>query len=179
MFALSCLMLGSMHAVMVNHLHHHKHCLGEDDMEGMSAKLSWWRALALGPVFPYRLHRRALELASPRIKRWIAAELLANALWISAALFALPFVALKLFVLSMALGHCFTAFFAVWTVHNGCDRSHFIGRTVRGKLQSVLTYNMFYHLEHHLYPSVPTCRLHVLGARLDAQAPELQQKRVF
>ena len=179
MFTLSCLMLGSMHAVMVNHLHHHKHCLDDDDMEAMSAKLSWWRALTLGPVFPYKIHVRAFELATPRIKRWIVAELIANAIWIPVALFLVPSVAVKLFVVTMALGQCFTAFFAVWTVHNGCDENHFIGRIVWGRLKSFLTYNMFYHIEHYLYPSVPTCHLHTLGERLDQSAPELQQKRVF
>src|SRR5689334_11142540 len=31
MFSLSVLMLGSMHAVQLNHLAHHTHCLSEDD----------------------------------------------------------------------------------------------------------------------------------------------------
>jgi fatty acid desaturase len=31
MSGLSLLMLGSMHAVQVSHLHHHRHCLDEDD----------------------------------------------------------------------------------------------------------------------------------------------------
>jgi fatty acid desaturase len=38
MFVLSVLMLGSMHAVQVNHLQHHKHCMGDDDVEAMSAR---------------------------------------------------------------------------------------------------------------------------------------------
>src|ERR1700741_2114250 len=39
MAALSVLMLGSMHAVQVNHLRHHRHCLEADDVEAMSARL--------------------------------------------------------------------------------------------------------------------------------------------
>jgi len=38
---------------------------------------------------------------------------------------------------------------------------------------------MFYHVEHHLFPTVPTCRLPVLAERLDTVAPELKTKLVF
>src|SRR5262249_14784394 len=39
MFVLSVLMLGSMHAVWFNHLRHHRHCMDENDVEGMSARM--------------------------------------------------------------------------------------------------------------------------------------------
>jgi fatty acid desaturase len=39
MFVLSILMLGSMHAVRFNHLQHHRHCMGDDDVEAMGARL--------------------------------------------------------------------------------------------------------------------------------------------
>jgi fatty acid desaturase len=38
---------------------------------------------------------------------------------------------------------------------------------------------MFYHLEHHLFPAVPTSHLPELARRLDAVAPALNSKRVF
>jgi beta-carotene hydroxylase len=38
---------------------------------------------------------------------------------------------------------------------------------------------MFYHLEHHLFPAVPTCNLGKLAKRLDAAAPEWSQRQVF
>src|SRR4051812_24203612 len=40
LFVLSLLMLGSMHAIQVSHLHHHRHCLDEEDAEGSTARLS-------------------------------------------------------------------------------------------------------------------------------------------
>lgn len=52
-------------------------------------------------------------------------------------------------------------------------------RTIRGRLKGWATYDMFYHLEHHLFPAVPTCRLPELAKRLDAIDPELSSKRVF
>ena len=45
--------------------------------------------------------------------------------------------------------------------------------------KAFVTYNMFYHVEHHLFPSVPTCHLPELARRLDGAAPELQRKLVF
>src|SRR6266852_5882276 len=63
MFLLSALMLGSMHAVQINHLHHHRHCLGEQDVEGASARMPAWKAIVVGPLFPVRLHINAWKHA--------------------------------------------------------------------------------------------------------------------
>ena len=79
----------------------------------------------------------------------------------------------------MAAGHCLTAFFAVWTVHHHCDRTHYIARTLRGRIRNALTFNMFRHIEHHLFPAVPTRHLAALSIRLDEAAPELKKKIVF
>ncbi len=55
----------------------------------------------------------------------------------------------------------------------------FPARTQRGRLGSVMTYNMFYHAEHHLFPQVPTRNLPALAARLDRVVPELRTAPVF
>ena len=36
----------------------------------------------------------------------------------------------------------------------------------------MFTFSMFFNLEHHLFPQVPTARLHILARRLDAAEPE-------
>ena len=46
-------------------------------------------------------------------------------------------------------------------------------------MKAFVSYEMFFHLEHHLFPAVPTRRLPILAGRLDAVAPELGAKRVF
>lgn len=184
MFILSCLMLASMHAVQVTHLHHHRHCLHDDDIEAGHVGLPWWRVLFGGPKFVIQLHREAWRMA-PRSKRvWIGAELIA------AGLFALGIVAVAVIrgravpnglcwhIGAMAVGECMTAFFAVWIVHRGCDAEHSIARTQRGWLKNVVSYSMFYHLEHHLFPAVPTCHLDRLAERLDEAAPEAKEKQV-
>jgi len=179
MLALSVLMLGSMHAVQVNHLRHHRYCLGEEDVEAMSARLPAWRALLLGPWFPLRLHHAALQVGSPRQRRWIGVELLANAVWIALVFAFLDNRVLQYHVMAMALGQCLTAFFAVWTVHHDCSDGAFPARTIRNPLKAWLTYAMFYHVEHHLYPAVPTRRLPILARRLDRVAPDLGALKVF
>jgi fatty acid desaturase len=179
MFVLSVLMLGSMQAIQVNHLQHHKHCMDDDDVEAMSARMSGFLAIPIGPVFPVLLHLNAFRLANRWQRRWIIAELLANAVWVGLVFGVLDVAALKYHVVAMAIGQCLTAFFAVWTVHHDCDRSHFIARTLRSRLLNLLSFGMFFHVEHHLFPRVPTCHLSILAERLDQAAPELQEKQVF
>jgi fatty acid desaturase len=179
MVALSVLMLGSMHAVQINHLRHHRHCLEEDDIEAMGARLSAIGALMLGPWYPWCLHRKALEIATPSQRNWIHAELLANCAWVGAVFFVLDSSALRYHVIAMATAQCCTAFFAVWTTHHGCDRSGPIARSIRNRFKAAITYNMFYHFEHHAFPAVPTCKLPVLAARVDAAMPQLKMKKVY
>jgi fatty acid desaturase len=172
MFAFSLAMLGSMHAVQWNHLRHHRHCLAEHDIEAMGARRSAWSALLLGPRFPIRLHCAALAGAAAAQRRWIAAELGGN-LAVAGLVFGLLVPgALWYHVAAMAAGQCMTAFFAVWTVHHGCSRTGPLARTVRNRFRAAITFSMFFHLEHHLFPQVPTARLHILARRLDAVAPE-------
>ncbi len=179
MYVLSVLMFGSLHAVQVNHLHHHAHCMDDDDVEAMSAKMPGWKAFCLGPYFPISLHIRAFQLAKPWQKRWIWAEIISMTALVILAFFVLDWMWLRYHIIAMAVGQSFTGFFAVWTVHHDCDESHHIARTQRGWLKNFISYNMFYHIEHHLFPSIPTCHLPELARRLDVAAPELKEKGVY
>jgi fatty acid desaturase len=172
MFAFSLAMLGSMHAVQWNHLRHHRHCLAEDDIEAMGARRSAWGALLLGPRFPIRLHWAALAGATAAQRRWIAAELGGNLAGAGLVFGLMVPGALWYHAAAMAVGQCMTAFFAVWTVHHGCSRTGPLARTVRNRVRAAITFSMFFHLEHHLFPQVPTARLHILARRLDAVAAE-------
>jgi fatty acid desaturase len=179
-FLLSIVMMGSLHAVKYNHLQHHKHCLNDGDIEGMSARMSWWKALLFGPAFPFLLHYNALKNAGRKIKIWILAEVIIIVLVIIIAFYFPQLRILRFHVTAMLIGESMTAFFAVWTVHHDTDENnYYLGRTVRGKLKSVLFYNMFYHAEHHLFPKVPTCHLPELAKRLDEQFPDLKNVKVL
>jgi fatty acid desaturase len=179
LFGLSVAMLGSMHAVQFNHLRHHKHCLDDKDVEARSAGMSWWMALVWGPVFPILLHGTALRQAAPRKRRWMYAELVANGALIAAAFTIVSWAPLRYHIGAMLVAHCLTAFFAVWTVHHDCDPSRDIARTLRNPLKSAIVFDMFFHVEHHLFPRVPTRRLPELARRLDLVAPDLNGKRVY
>ena len=178
MTTLSGLMLGSMHAVQLNHLRHHAHCMTDGDVEAMSARMPAWKALVTGPAFPIRLHAAALAVATPRQRSFIQAELALTGLALAAA-WASGAGWLRYHVLAMTLGQCMTSFFAVWTVHHDCEADGIFARTIRGRLKAWATYDMFYHLEHHLFPAVPTCRLPDLARRLDQYDPGVASKRVF
>lgn len=178
-FALSVVMLGSMHAVWINHLRHHRHCLAEGDVEAMSARMTAWAAIATGPLFLVRLHRTALDHATRRQRLWIVAELTATVAVLWLAFRVAPVQPLRYHVTAMLAGQCLVSFFAVWSVHRECEREGVFARTIRGRILPLVSYDMFYHLEHHLFPAVPTCRLPQLAARLDQVAPELATKRVL
>ena len=179
MFAFSILMLGSMHAVQWNHLRHHRHCLTPDDVEAMGAHRSALGAILLGPRFPLRLHHAALTGASREQRSWIIGELAANAIWLVLLPGAISCAALRYHVLAMAIGQCLTAFFAVWTVHHECTAPGDIARTIRAPVRGALTFSMFFHLEHHLFPAVPTAHLPILARRLDHARPGERRRLVW
>ncbi|MFN0134787.1 MAG: fatty acid desaturase family protein [Phycisphaerae bacterium] len=184
MFVLSILMLGSMHAVRHNHLVHHRHCHGDDDIEGSCARRSLLGAILYGPVFPLRMHWHALRRGTPHERVWIVVELFANAALITVAFGVTVFpesahAALRYHVCAMLAGQCLAAFFCVWTVHHDCPSEGAIARTIRDRVGSFMTLAMFYHVEHHLFPAVPTAHLPQLARRIDAVAPDLTRLRVY
>jgi fatty acid desaturase len=179
LFAMSVVMLGAMHAVKFNHLRHHKLGMSEGDVEARSARMSAWQAIAFGPIFPFLLHGTALRLGDGATRRWVVAELAANAAWIAAVFCWFDLEILRYHVAVMAVAQCLTAFFAVWTVHHDTEGAPFPARTQRGSLKNLISYAMFLHVEHHLFPQVPTCHLPALARRLDAAAPELTKATVM
>lgn len=173
----SVLMLASAHAVKFNHLRHHKYCLGEEDHEGKCAKLKWYRAIFYGPVHIYSIHRVGLKLGNNRYRKHILVQLFFIGLFIGlASWFTIGFLVYHCII--MATGELFSAFFAVWTVHHDLDE-HSIARTQRKGWKNRITYNMFYHLEHHLFPAVPTIKLPELAKRIDAAFPALDKHTTF
>ncbi len=175
----SALMLGSMHAVRANHLRHHQDCLGPHDFEGKSARMAWWQALLYGPIYPFAGIAHAFRLARPRERRWMTAELGINAVLIAGAFLwpALPL--LTYHVTAMLIGQGLSAFFCIWTVHHGCEATGLFSRTARGRWLNAVTFNMFLHTEHHLFPAVPTCRLGNLAERVDNAMPEVRSRQVL
>ncbi len=179
LWIMSLVMLGSMHAVQYNHLRHHKLNLGEGDVEGRSAEMPAWQALLFGPAFPILLHVTALRYGNRKLRMTVLGELALSVLSIAVVFGVLHRSVLRYHVGAMLVGQCMTAFFAVWTVHHHCDRTHHLARTLHSRIKNLVTFNMFLHIEHHLFPRVPTCHLPELSRRIDKVAPDLRSKIVF
>ena len=173
----SLLMITAMHAVKYNHLRHHKYCLQPEDVEGNCAKMKPAQALLYGPVFIFRQHAAALRSSRPVTRKAVWLELISIAVGVGAVFF-LHIRFLEYHIIAMTTGEFFTAFFAVWTVHHDCDEEVF-ARTLSHRWKNRLTYNMFYHLEHHLFPGVPTIRLPELSGRIREKLPDLKAREVF
>lgn len=174
----SILMLTSIHAVKFNHLRHHKFCLSEDDYEGKSAQMTWYGAILYGPAHQFLIHKITLQLGNKTYKRRVMLELFSITLFITIAVyFQIHFLIYHIVV--MLIGEFLMAFFAVWSVHHDTHDHPDFARTQRTGWKNKLTFSMFYHLEHHLFPAVPTIKLPELAKRLDDALPEIEKKNTF
>ncbi len=163
---------GSMHAIGTTHRYHHRHPLEPDDIEGEIAHHGFWSALWRSPIYPLRIHWVAMRIASAEQRRWILFELGLVAtvqawVWMTPTPASVRWVAL-----TMLAANAIVPMVGIWSVHAGCDRPDgWIARTSRWRWIDGCFAHMFFHLEHHLYPAVPTCRLHLIAQRLDRAAP--------
>ncbi|MCT4664484.1 MAG: fatty acid desaturase [Flavobacteriales bacterium] len=178
LFSNSILMMTSIHAVKFNHLRHHKYCLSEEDQEGKAAHMSWYGAILYGPIHMFKIHKVTWELGNKKYKQNMVLELALIAVAIAIA-FYFEIEWLQYHILVMIIGEFLMAFFAVWTVHNDTADNPELARTQRGWLKNKITFSMFYHLEHHLFPAVPTIKLPELAKRIDDHAPEIEKKNTF
>ncbi|MEZ5014407.1 MAG: fatty acid desaturase [Chitinophagales bacterium] len=174
----SMLMVVSVHAVQFNHLRHHKYCLSEKDYEGKSAHMTWVGAILYGPLHILHIHRVTWLKGSRRYRRNMLLELVSITLF-TGIVFYFRIPILMYHIIVMLTGECLTAFFAVWTVHHHTDEHPDIARTQRTKWKNKITFSMFYHLEHHMFPAVPTIKLPELARRIDCAMPGLVKKQTF
>ena len=177
--ALSAVMLGSNNAVAFNHLRHHRHLGTPDDMEGACGRMTFWQVLREGPAFPLRMHAEAWRHGTPALRRRMMIDLMLNLALTSAALLTMAPVLLY-HVGAMIVAQSLTALFAVWITHHDCAEDE-IARTQTSAAVNFMTYNMFLHLEHHLFPAVPVRRLGVLAKRIAVAAPDFvdRERLVF
>lgn len=178
LFLNSILMMVSIHAVKFNHLRHHKYCLTEEDYEGRSARMSWYGAILYGPVHIFLIHKITWRKGNRSYRKNLVAELIAIILF-TFLVFYFQIHWLMYHVIVMVVGEFLSAFFAVWTVHHHTDDHPEIARTQRTGWKNKITFGMFYHLEHHLFPAVPTIKLPELARRIDEAVPELQKRSTF
>lgn len=162
------LTLRSGHAYQAAHLHHHAHFPRHDDIEAGAARMSWARALAEGMIFPYRVWWWAVRRAE-RGKGWLYGE--ATACLVLALLAVLLTPVTPVFAVYASLiiaGAWLNPLVTAYLPHDPEARNELSQtRLYRGKVASVLAWDHLYHLEHHLYPSVPHHHWPTLAKRLD------------
>ncbi|MGP5537180.1 fatty acid desaturase family protein [Psychrobacter glacincola] len=177
LFFLSITMLCSTHAIRHTHLNHHRDPLGDSDVEGNWARLPWYQAILGGGLFSIAIQGFGLTHGSRSNRILVAFDMLLIFAVIAAAFITMHPV-LIYHVLVMILANTMVGFFAVWSVHHGCDEVVY-ARSERHPLINLLTFNLLYHIEHHLFPAVPTNHLPTLAKRLDTAAPQWTQQPVI
>jgi beta-carotene hydroxylase len=168
--------LRSGHAYRAAHLHHHACFPSHDDIEGEAAYLSFWRAIASGPMHGSRICRWAFR-HERRFRKWMAVEMGLCALLFAAAIVALRWTLVPAIYVALVVAGSWA--FPLVTAYFPHDPA---GATVlqqtrrfRGPLYRILFLDHLYHLEHHLYPRVPRHHWAQLARRLD---PWLEERGV-
>lgn len=169
--------LRSGHAYRAAHLHHHARFPHPDDIEGASALKSWLGAIADGITLQPRLWMWALRHSRTN-RKWIVAEGLACASLVALGVVLLPIAPiLAVYVALVWMGHWLLPLFTVYFVHKPHGENVlFQTRVFRSWPARLFSLEHLYHLEHHLYPSVPHPNWPELARRLD---PFLRERGVL
>lgn len=179
LFALGAVLLESGHAYRLTHNQHHRVFPGEDDPEGGPARMTFWGAVLCGPLFLPRLwwwaFRRSKKDAVQR--RWLLAEAAWAVVVSLAAVLLWPWTpAVLVYVALAVVGSWSYSLLTVHLPHRGYGETPLTQtHTLRGTIIPALFLELTYHLEHHLYPQVPSHHLPKLSQRLE---PYFQQAGV-
>jgi len=171
LFLMGAVLMESGHAYRLSHLQHHKVFPGEDDPEGDPARMSLWKALCYGPVFLYKLYfwsfKKTVKGSSQYY--WLMAEGLWFFLWLVIGIALLPYTfAVLWYMIMVFVGSWVYPLLTVHLPHFGYgDHPISQTRSLRGKIIPLIFLELTYHLEHHLYPQVPSHNLKKLSQRLD------------
>ncbi len=171
LFTFGAILLESGHAYRTTHARHHAVFPHPDDPEGDPARMNFWQAVLYGPVFLPRLwcwaYARQKGRTSERL--WLIAEAAwcLMVLWIGVVVW--PSTAAVLIYAALAIIGSWV--YPLLTVHlphrHYGDTPLTQTHTLRGRIIPGLFLELTYHLEHHLYPQVPSHHLPELSRRLE------------
>ena len=163
------------HAYRTTHLHHHRRFPHEDDIEGRTARMGFFRTLLDGVVTQPLLWWWALGKSTGRDRKWIIAEGAIILALLAACVLAWPVSRLPAAYAGLIIaGSWIFPLVTVFIPHNAEGRDALEQtRWFRGRVLALLAFDHLYHLEHHLYPQVPHQRWAALARRL---APHLSAR---
>jgi fatty acid desaturase len=171
LFIFGAVLLESGHAYRATHLQHHRVFPGPNDPEGDPARMTFWTAVLHGPLFLPRLwwwsYRQFRGRPGPR------AWLLAEAVWACgvplAGILLYPWSAAVLLYAALVLvGSWVYPLLTVHLPHHHYGDSPWTQpSSLRGRIIPALFLELTYHLEHHLFPAVPSHHLVELSRRLE------------
>lgn len=156
------------HVLRVTHQQHHRAGTPENDPEAYLEQFGPIRALVEGPMYRHFLACWAWK-NRPGLRRWIAVEAVLSLAAITAALvIGRQVPVFGFWVLTVVLFSWVFPFVSVTWLHGSEDEGALnSARTIRGIVIPRLTLGMTYHLEHHLYPQVPSHRIAALSKVID------------
>ena len=154
---IAALMLENGAAVRESHLQHHFGRPDEWDPEGYIDNYSWPRLLRECPRYRYRLWIWTYR-ARPEARVAVAVQTLAHVAVLVAAV-ALPSTELRVLVITLVVAGLFFPIISARGPQTAWGKGDPNATIVRGRVVPRLLLGMVYHLEHHLYPSVPTYQL--------------------
>lgn len=171
LFIFGALLLESGHAYRLTHLQHHRRFPGPDDPEGDPARMSFWAAVLYGPLFLPRLWCWAWRRSEgrPGQRCWLLAEALWPLAILATGIILWPLSPAVLLYGGLALAGSWV--YPLLTVH--LPHHHYGAgpltqtSSLRGTVIPALFLELTYHLEHHLFPAVPSHHLPELARRLD------------
>ena len=178
LFIMGAVLLESGHAYRATHSQHHRVFPGDDDPEGDPARMGFWQAVLHGPLFLPRLWWWAWRRATSTAQRqWLLAEAAWAAAVPAAGVLLWPWTGgVLVYVLLVIVGSWSYSLLTVHLPHRHYGETPLTQtHTLRGTIIPALFLELTYHLEHHLFPQVPSHRLPELSRRLD---PLFQQAGV-
>ncbi|MCW2912571.1 MAG: fatty acid desaturase [Actinomycetia bacterium] len=167
LFLLGLVVFESGHAYAASHLQHHRLFPHPDDPEGHPADLSVFGAICYGPFFLPRLWCWAFNHARA-YRGWLIAEALPAPLALITGLVLWPaHPGLLVYTIGVIIGSWVYPLLTVHLPHRHYGRTPLTRtHTLRGRIVPALFLELTYHLEHHLYPQVPSHHLPELAKRL-------------
>ncbi len=171
LFAMGIVLLESGHAYRLTHHQHHSTFPGNDDPEGYPAKMGLLGAALYGPVFLWRLWVWAFQRSRrlPVQRLWLIVEVaILPTVVIAGILLWRTTPAVLVYAVQAIVGSWVYPLLTVYLPHKEYgDTPLTQTHTLRGHLIPALFLELTYHLEHPLYPQVPSHNLAELARRLD------------